>query len=117
MNAENNEQILTQDCQKKIEAAGSICAMLMIHQVLKLDDAYNVLLTNYPRIMNRPLFDKIVEILNKSSAITGIKNGYMYQTLSVMEATLKYEMSSGEIIETPLGVKKTMREIVEIIKN
>ena len=78
--------------KKHILLSGLICSMLMSHQVYKLDELFNYSCVIFPSL-TKDEFRTIINILmkNKSNAITGIRNGYIYQTNSTIHKNMTFE--------------------------
>lgn len=72
--------------------SGLICSSLMSHQVCNLEKLFNYSCVIFPSL-SREEFMQIINILmeEESSAITGISNGYIYQTISTIHKNMTFD--------------------------
>ena len=79
-----------------VKITGYICHALMMHQVVTIEKLFKVterFSKSFSKGLTRTEFDEILDLLNNHAAITGIRNGYIYQNTS----TLLKQKTSEEI--------------------
>ncbi len=73
---------------------------IMVMQAINTEDAFKLCCCRFPELLhNRDIFDEAVKLCKEYNVFTGISNGYLYQTISVVTD------------------KKTVKEITEMVSS
>ena len=86
-----------------------LCHAIMMNQVIKTDDLFTNCCIRWPQLKtDRLVFDNAIQKCNDTGVFTGMSNGYVYQTTSV----LKSQKGLDEILSI-VGIKSQQQQQIQ----